>query len=258
MKLSFAAVIFDMDGVITKTALVHAAAWKRMFDDFLLTRVEAFGEPFVEFDQASDYLTFVDGKPRYEGVRSFLESRGIELPFGHKTDAPDSVTICGLGNRKNQVLNDLLQRDGVEVYPSTVELIHQLKEADIPVGVASSSRNCQQILTAVNLLDLFDVRVDGEVLSTLNLKGKPEPDIFIQACQSLKAERKMTVIVEDAVSGVQAGAAGGFGFVLGIAREENMEELKANGADLVVEDLGSLGGIEGLNKVFEQHTASFA
>ena len=237
---SFDAVIFDLDGVITKTALVHSAAWKKMFDGYLHEREARYGEPFREFTR-EDYLKFVDGKPRYKGVESFLASRGISIPFGDPEDGPDQETICGIGNRKNIAFNEALQSDGVQVYESSVELIHRLKAEGIRIGVASSSKNCRQVLETAGLLDLFETRVDGEVSAELGLKGKPEPDIFTVAADNLGVTYDRSVVVEDAVSGVEAGRKGNFGLVLGIAREENEKELLIHGADIVVKDIGEIG-----------------
>ena len=249
-KPSFEAVIFDMDGVITKTALTHAHAWKKMFDEYLRKREQEHGELFVEFTHAGDYLPYVDGKPRYKGVQSFLESRGIHVPFGDPTDSPGTETVCGLGNQKNIAFNEVLENEGVEVYPSTIALINELKKAAIKLGVASSSKNCKPVLERVNLLDIFDARVDGVVSSELGLHGKPEPDIFTTACDIFGIKYSEAIVVEDAVSGVQAGKKGKFGLTLGIARENNRKELEENGADLVVEDLEEVGGIVGLNELF--------
>ena len=242
----FGAVIFDLDGVITKTALVHSAAWKKMFDEYLSDRQKKHGEHFLEFSHENDYLPYVDGKPMYKGVESFLKSRGIEITFGDPEDEPGKETVCGLGNRKNEAFNDVLERDGVEVYGSTIELIRQLKEKGIRVGVASSSKNCKAVLEGAGILDLFETRVDGVVSADLGLKGKPEPDIFTVAADNLGIPYDKAVVVEDAVSGVQAGSKGNFGLVLGIAREENEKELKLNGADIVVKDIAEIGfdGIE--------------
>ena len=248
--LSFEAVIFDMDGVITKTALTHAAAWKKMFDEYLRKREKEHGEKFVEFTHEGDYLPYVDGKPRYKGVASFLESRGIEIPFGDPTDTPDMETVCGLGNRKNIAFNEVLEKEGAEVYPSTELLISELKAAGIKLGVASSSKNCKPVLERVNLLDIFDARVDGVVSAELGLHGKPEPDIFTTACDMVNKTYTKAIVVEDAVSGVQAGIKGKFGLTIGIARENNVKELKEAGAHIVVEDLEEIGGIEGLNTIF--------
>jgi len=251
-NLSFDAVIFDMDGVITKTALTHAAAWKKMFDEYLKKREVEHDEKFVEFTHAGDYLPYVDGKPRYKGVASFLESRGIDIPFGDPSDLPDAETVCGLGNSKNNAFNEVLDKEGVEVYPSTVTLINDLKKEGIRLGVASSSKNCKPVLERVNLLNVFEARVDGVVSAELGLHGKPEPDIFTTACDIVKADYSKSIVVEDAVSGVQAGVKGSFGLTIGIAREDNVNELKAAGAHIVVEDLEEIGGIDGLNMIFKE------
>ena len=252
MKINFDAVIFDMDGVITKTALTHAAAWKKMFDEYLRKREAENEEPFVEFTHAGDYLPYVDGKPRYKGVQSFLESRNINIPFGDPSDEPGKETICGLGNRKNEAFNEVLEQEGVEVYPSTIALLNELKKAGIKLGVASSSKNCKPVLEKVDLLSIFEARVDGIVSAEMGLHGKPEPDIFTTACDIVKAEYSKSIVVEDAVSGVQAGVKGKFGLTIGIARENNVKELKEAGAQVVVEDLEEIGGIEGLNKIFTE------
>jgi len=251
-NLFFDAVIFDMDGVITKTALTHAAAWKKMFDEYLKKREVQHNEKFVEFTHAGDYLPYVDGKPRYKGVQSFLESRGIDIPFGDPSDETGVETVCGLGNGKNDTFNEVLDKEGVEVYPSTVEMLNDLKAAGIKLGVASSSKNCKPVLERVDLLSTFEARVDGVVSAELGLHGKPEPDIFTTACDIVKAEYAKSIVVEDAVSGVQAGVKGKFGLTIGIARENNVKELTEAGAHIVVEDLEEIGGIEGLNKIFAQ------
>jgi len=247
----FDAVIFDLDGVITKTALVHASSWKRMFDEYMLGREERFGEPFREFTHAGDYLPYVDGKPRYKGVASFLESRGINIPFGDPSDSPEKETVCGLGNKKNIMFNKVLEEDGVEVYETSVEMLKGLKETGVRIGVASSSKNCRAVLESAGLLHYFETRVDGVVSAEIGLHGKPEPDIFTTACDNLGVEYHRSVVVEDAVSGVQAGRKGNFGLTLGLARENNINELLAGGADIVVEDLGDIG-LEGINAWFDK------
>ena len=250
-KYHFEAAIFDLDGVITRTALVHSHAWKKMFDDYLRKREIQHGEPFREFTQKDDYLPYVDGKPRYEGVKSFLESRGIHIPFGDPTDEVEMETVCGLGNRKNITFNEVLKREGVSVYESTVEFMKDLKKNGVRVGVASSSKNCEAVLEAAGLLPLIETRVDGVVSAELGLKGKPEPDIFTTAAANLGVKPHHAVVVEDATSGVAAGRAGNFGLVLGLAREENKHELLIHGADIVVEDISEIT-CEDLNHWFTQ------
>ncbi|MBC8319407.1 MAG: beta-phosphoglucomutase family hydrolase [Bacteroidetes bacterium] len=235
-KNAFEAVIFDLDGVITKTATTHNRAWKKMFDSYLSERSKTNTEPFMEFTSV-DYLTYVDGKPRYEGVKSFLKSRKIELPFGTPADNTNLETICGLGNRKNEAFNEVLKNEGVEVYPSSVKLLEQLKKDGIRIGVASSSKNAKAVLETAGLMHFVETCVDGVVSAEMGLNGKPHPDIFLTAANNLGVDINKTIVVEDAVSGVQAGNNGNFGLVLGLAREDNNEVLKANGADIVVNDL---------------------
>ena len=244
------AVIFDLDGVITKTALVHSQAWKKMFDDYLKYREQKYGEPFKEFTR-EDYLAYVDGKPRYDGVKSFLESRGIHLPYGSPEDTPDKETVCGLGNRKNEAFNEVLNKNGVQIYEPIVKFLDELKKEGIKIGVASSSKNCENILKVAGLSDYFETRVDGVVSAELGLKGKPEPDIFITAAKNLGCDPAYSVVVEDAVSGVAAGKKGNFGLVLGVARENNAQGLWQNGADLVIENFENFG-VEQLDEWFEE------
>jgi beta-phosphoglucomutase family hydrolase len=253
-QLHFDAVIFDMDGVITKTAVVHSLAWKKMFDEYLRFREKKYQEPFHEFTHADDYLSFVDGRPRYQGVETFLKSRGINIPFGKPEDEPLTETVCGLGNRKNEVFNQVLEEDGVELYESTLKLIRDLLQSGIKVGVATSSKNCVLILKKAGITNLFETRVDGVVSAKLGLKGKPEPDIFTTASDNLGTKYSRTVVVEDAVSGVQAGSKGRFGLVIGVARENNAHELKANGADVVVEDLSEIT-VEKINQFIQTKQA---
>ncbi|NOY50496.1 MAG: beta-phosphoglucomutase family hydrolase [Chlorobi bacterium] len=230
------AIIFDLDGVITKTAEVHSRAWKKMFDEFLSQKAGIKGRDFREFTP-QDYLTYVDGKPRYDGVKSFLDSRKIELAFGTPEDSTDKETVCGLGNRKNQAFNDVLKAEGVEVFPSTVALMERLHKEGIKVGVASSSKNCEAVLKAAKLSHLVETRVDGVVSAEMGLNGKPAPDIFTTAAKNLGADISRSVVVEDASSGVAAGKNGNFGLVLGLARENNHQALLINGADIVVDDI---------------------
>ncbi|EDY81165.1 haloacid dehalogenase-like hydrolase, putative [Verrucomicrobiia bacterium DG1235] len=249
------AVIFDMDGVVTRTASVHSTAWKRMFDEFLQSHATAKDEPFRAFDHPRDYLTYVDGRPRYLGVEAFLASRGITLPFGTPDDASGFETICALGNRKNSLFNEIIETDGVGLYDSTIGLIHQLRKRGIRVGLATSSRNSALILEKTGTASLFETVVDGLVSEKLGLKGKPEPDIFTTACDQLCVDYARSIVVEDAVSGVQAGASGGFALTVGLAREDNERELREVGADLVVTDLAETSleelnarAFEGINK----------
>ena len=239
-KYSFEAAIFDMDGVITKTALVHAQAWKQTFDEYMRLREERDSEPFREFTHEGDYLPYVDGKPRYKGVKSFLESRGINIPFGETTDTPDKETACGIGNRKNVVFNQILDKEGVQCYDAMVGFIKKLKENGVRVGVASSSKNCRRILSAGGIEELFETRVDGEVSEEMGLEGKPEGDIFVVAAENLGAVPARSIVLEDATSGVQAGRNGGFGLVIGVSRTDNEEDLLANGADIVLNDISGM------------------
>lgn len=242
----FDALIFDLDGVITDTASVHAATWKEMFDGFLLRRAEREGVPFRPFDREADYLPYVDGKPRIDGLKSFLESRGITLPEGQAEDASDAETIRGLARKKNAIFLKSIREDGVDVYASTVALARSAKKHGLKTGVISSSKSCAMILDAVNLSDLFDVRVDGVDSERRGIPGKPAPDIFLEAARQLGVRPERSVVIEDAVSGVQAGREGSFGLVLGIARSGGKEDLLENGADVVVEDLAEVRLAEGL------------
>jgi alpha,alpha-trehalase len=236
----FDAVLFDLDGVITDTAAVHARAWKTMFDAHLRQRADATGTAFEPFTIEHDYKTYVDGKPRYDGVRSFLLSRGIELPEGTPADPADAETVCGLGNRKNDLVNQLIEDEGVAVYDGSVRLLHQLRDAGVRLAVVSSSKNCVTVLKKAGLLDMFDARVDGVVAAERGLPGKPAPDTFLAAARDLDTTPERAVVVEDAISGVQAGRAGGFGLVVGVDRDGDPEALRGNGADVVVADLGEL------------------
>lgn len=233
---SIDAVIFDLDGVITDTASVHAAAWKALFDGYLEDRD---GPGFVAFD-ASDYLAHVDGKPRYDGVQSFLESRGIALPWGSPEDAPDDETVCGLGNRKNDLFNEVLAEEGAMAFPTSVELLDRLRIAHIARGCVSSSRNCRAVLESVGLLDHFEDILDGADAADRGLAGKPAPDTYLDCAKRLGAEPGRAAMVEDAISGVASGAAGGFRHVIGVDRGAGHEALFAHGATAVVDDLGEL------------------
>ncbi|MFV1958244.1 MAG: beta-phosphoglucomutase family hydrolase [Planctomycetota bacterium] len=236
----FDAVLFDLDGVVTDTASVHAHAWKKLFDEFLEARAKARGEPFVPFDLEEDYRTWVDGKPRYEGVRSFLASRAVELPFGDPADPPGTGTVCALGNIKNEHFNRILRADGVTVFPTSVDLIRKLRREGIRVAVVSSSKNTPTILEVAGLEDLFDLRFDGNEAARLGLEGKPTPDTYLKAAELLGVPAERAVVVEDAISGVEAGRAGHFGLVVGVDRHGEAQALKEHGADVVVSDLGEL------------------
>lgn len=236
----FDAAIFDLDGVVTQTAHVHAAAWKRLFDEYLHTRSQEMEGEFRPFDADEDYRRYVDGKPRYEGVKSFLESRNIRLPYGDPEDPPGRETYTGLGNRKNELFRETLREEGVTVYESTVELIRYLREERVSTAIVSSSKNCAPVLKAAGLSDLFPVRVDGVTSAELGLEGKPAPDIFLKAAEMLGVSPDRSIVVEDAISGVEAGRRGGFAFVVGVDRTGHPEALREHGADIVVSDLAEL------------------
>jgi beta-phosphoglucomutase family hydrolase/RpiB/LacA/LacB family sugar-phosphate isomerase len=233
------AVLLDMDGVITDTASIHTSCWKTMFDQFLRKWATQSGQAFHEFD-ARDYKLYVDGKPRYEGVRDFLKSREITLLEGSPRDSSSLETICGLGNRKNELVNFRLASAGATAYPGTVALILYLRRVGIKTAVVTSSENCQAVLRAARMDDLFDVRVDGHVLQQQHLAGKPAPDSFLRAAEMLRVSPQRSVVVEDAISGVAAGVKGGFGLVVGVDRTNNALELLNQGAHLVVTDLADL------------------
>ena len=223
------AVILDLDGVITQTAKVHRAAWKQMFNDF-------FGKQTVKHTPLTDedYLTYIDGKPRYEGVKSLLESRAIDLSYGQPDDNPNENTVCGLGNMKNSILLKLIEKDGVETYKESIQKIKEWRNQDLKTAVVSSSKNCRQVLEAAGISDLFDVRIDGMIANERGIKGKPEPDMFLEAAKDLGFEPDSCVVFEDAISGVQAGCKGNFALVVGVSRSDNQTALYANGADLVI------------------------
>lgn len=235
----FAAVLFDMDGVLTATASLHEAAWKAMFDDYLSQIATKHGTGFHPFE-AVDYKRDVDGKLRYDGVAAFLASRDIELPWGDPDDDPSVETVCGLGNRKNAMIQKLLHTRGADVFDSSISLVRRLRSMGIKTAVVSASKNCVAILEAAGISELFDTRIDGNVAAELNLAGKPAPDTFLEAARRLGVPAARAVVVEDAISGVQAGRAGGFGLVIGVDRTGNPETLLDGGADLVVADLSEL------------------
>jgi beta-phosphoglucomutase family hydrolase len=234
------ACLFDLDGVLTDTASVHAAAWKQMFDEFLQARAEREGTPFRPFDVTSDYAAYVDGKPRIAGTESFLRSRGIELPEGGPGDAPDADTVYALATRKNALVQEKIVTVGVDVYPGSVRYLHAVKAAGLATAVVSSSANAGQVLDVAGLADLIDHRVDGITAKERGLPGKPAPDTFLAAAADLGAGKDDAVVFEDALAGVAAGKAGGFGFVVGVDRLGQADALRAHGADIVVTDLAEL------------------
>lgn len=236
------AFLFDLDGVLTQTAKVHAAAWKEMFDAFLRGRAEAGGEAFVPFEIATDYVEYVDGKLREDGVRAFLASRGIALPTGEADDPAMAETVHGLGTRKNDLVLSLIEERGVEVYPGSVRFVEAARAAGMRTAVVSASKNCQAVLAAAGIEGLFEVRVDGVVAAERGLRGKPAPDTFLAAAEILGVAPPRCAVVEDAVAGVVAGRAGGFGWVVGVDRLRRADALRAQGADVVVGDLSDLLG----------------
>jgi beta-phosphoglucomutase family hydrolase len=234
------ACLFDLDGVLTQTAKVHAQAWKSMFDEFLKSWAAEHGQEFVPFDAHSDYDDYVDGKPRYEGVRSFLESRNIELPQGTPRDPPDAQTIDGLGNRKNELVLEVIHERGVEAYEGSVRYVKAAIGAGLRRAVVSSSTNCREVLKAAGVYDLFEEVVDGVVAEREHLRGKPAPDTFLAGARALGVEPAQAAVFEDALAGVEAGRAGHFGFVVGVDRVGQAQALKEHGADVVVKDLAEL------------------
>ena len=234
------ACLFDLDGVLTQTAKVHARAWKQMFDDFLRERAERTGEPFHEFDRPTDYDEFVDGKPRLDGVRSFLESRGIDLPMGSPSDPPDAETVHALGTRKNDLVLELIREQGVEPYEGSVRYVQAARDAGLRRAVVSSSTNCRDVLVAAGIDELFEEVVDGVVAERERLAGKPAPDTFLAAARAFGVEPAHAAVYEDAQAGVEAGHAGAFGHVVGVDRTGQAEALRRRGADVVVQDLAEL------------------
>lgn len=234
------ACLFDLDGVLTDTASVHKKAWQAMFDDFLRARARRGGEPFVPFDVGADYLRYVDGKKREDGVRSFLASRGIELPDGNPDDGPDAETVFGLGNRKNEMFHQVLRAEGVTVFDGSRRYLEAVVDAGFGVAVVSSSANTREVLEVTGLDKFVQHRVDGVVLREENIPGKPAPDSFLRAAQLLGIQPSEGAVFEDAIAGVEAGRAGNFGFVVGIDRVGHAEALRRSGADIVVADLMEL------------------
>jgi beta-phosphoglucomutase family hydrolase len=234
------ALLFDLDGVLTQTAKVHAAAWKQTFDEFLRKRAQETGSEFVPFDKVADYDEYVDGKPREDGVRSFLQSRGIELPEGTPDDPPDAETIRGVGNNKNARVLKLIHDQGVEPYDGSVRYLREVQSAGLPRAVVSSSTNCRDVLKAAGIDHFFDTIVDGVVAERDHLHGKPAPDTFLAGARALGIEPAHAVVFEDALAGVEAGRAGKFGYVVGVDRVGQRDALKAHGANVVVDDLAEL------------------
>lgn len=233
----FAAVLFDLDGVLTMTMNIHAACWKKMFDAYLKERAARSGEIFRPFEITTDYKPYVDGRLRYDGVRAFLASRGITLPEGSPADDPAMETVCGLGNRKDRMVHEEIAAHGVEVLAGSLAVVHQVRADGLRTAVVSASKNCRMILDAAGITALFDVVVDGRVAARLGLPGKPAPDTFLEAARQLDVPAPRSVVVEDAIAGVQAGRAGGFGLVIGIDHHGDRADLLEHGADIVVEDL---------------------
>ncbi|WP_328407704.1 beta-phosphoglucomutase family hydrolase [Streptomyces violaceus] len=235
------ACLFDLDGVVTKTAVVHAAAWKEMFDAFLRERD---GEDYRPFDAASDYDEYVDGRPRADGVRTFLASRGIDLPDGDPDDPPGARTVHGLGSRKNELVLEKIRTDGVEAYDGTLRYLEAVRAHGLSTAIVSSSANCRDVLRAIGAEHFFDVRIDGVVAAERELPGKPRPDTFLAAAGDLGVEPAAAAVFEDALAGMDAGRAGRFGYVVGVDRVGQTDALYAHGADVVVKDLDELGGRE--------------
>ncbi|AKN73998.1 hypothetical protein QR97_33550 [Streptomyces sp. PBH53] len=233
------ACLFDLDGVVTKTAVVHAAAWKETFDAFLRDYEGERGRPF---DAVADYDEYVDGRPRADGVRAFLASRGIQLPEGDPGDPPDARTVHGLGNRKNELLLERIRTGGVEAYEGTLRYLTAVRAAGLRTAIVSSSANCRDVLRSIGAEHFFDVRIDGVVAVERNLPGKPRPDTFLAAARDLGVEASRAAVFEDALAGMDAGRAGGFGYVVGVDRAGQRDALYAHGADIVVQDLAELGG----------------
>ena len=236
------ALLFDLDGVLTKTAAVHAAAWKAMFDEFLQSRAERAGERFVAFDAEADYDRYVDGRPRDDGTRSFLASRGITLPEGGPDDAPDAATVHALSTRKNDLVQEAIRTRGVETYPGSVAFVRAARAAGYRTAVVSSSANTPAVLEAAGITDLFDTRIDGAIARQRHLAGKPAPDTFLAAAAALEVAPEAAAVFEDALAGVEAGHAGRFGLVVGVDRVGQARELRQHGADVVVSDLDELLG----------------
>lgn len=240
----YSAAIFDLDGVITRTAQLHAGAWKELFDAYLAGRSARDQREYAPFDIERDYSEYVDGKPRYAGLEAFLRSRDISLPYGDPEDPPGKDTVCGLGNRKDELFHQRLRRQGVRVYDAGVGLVSRLRQVGIKTAVVSSSKNCAAVLAAAGLEPLFDARVDGAERERLHLEGKPAPDMFLEAARRLGTAPARCVVVEDAAAGVEAGARGGFGCVIGVDRGGKGTILRDRGAHIVVTELSRIAVVE--------------
>ncbi|MCR6640251.1 MAG: HAD-IA family hydrolase [Sporocytophaga sp.] len=230
----------DLDGVLTRTAKLHAKTWKILFDEFLKKHAEQNNEEFQEFNTATDYPKYVDGIPRLDGIRSFLKSRNIFIPEGSSNDPNTSITVNGLGKQKNLLFNKLLKKEGVETFSSSIEVLKKWKKSGLKLAVVSSSKNCKQILEASGIANLFDVIVDGITREEKNLRGKPYPDTFLYACKLLNARPEETAVAEDAASGIEAAVKGNFGLTIGIKNENNFNLLKQAKADTIVNNLSEL------------------
>ncbi|MCB9946736.1 MAG: HAD-IA family hydrolase [Rhodospirillaceae bacterium] len=231
--------VVDLDGVVTQTQRCHALAWKELFDDYMAERSRRDGSPFTAFDATRDFATFVDGRPRYQGVVSFLDSRSLDLPYGAPDDPPGQETVCGLGNRKNALYNDMIRREGVEVFGGAVRLIRALAATGVRIAVVSASRNCRMVIHRAKLTPLFEVVIDGIYADEAGLHGKPAPDTFRRAADLLHIDPARSAMVEDAVSGIKAGLSAGYGLAIGVDRGAGVEAMMAAGAHVVVPDLGA-------------------
>ena len=240
LKSGISACLFDLDGVLTPTAKVHAQAWKKIFDEYLQARAARTGEPFRPFDEVNDYDTYVDGKPREDGVRSFLASRNIYLPEGSEDDSPEDESVHGLGNRKDQAFLDLIRKNGVEPYDGSLRYVHAARDVGLRLAVVTSSRHCTEVLKAAGMSDLFEAQVDGNVARSAGLKGKPAPDTYLEAAKMLGKTAADSAVYEDSLAGVEAGHAGGFGMVIGVDRVGQSAALYEHGANVVVTDLSQL------------------